>query len=171
MSTNNRRLKENIDLTNYVNVETGQLLSDEMSKGTIVQTLKETNQFIINDNEFVVFSSEAIAYLNRVLSNVEVRRIFTISDMLKTDCCIVSQRNNHPHTPETLSLTLGMDMNKFYEFVRKMVKKNVLAYAVCAPSGYVQKIYMLNPYIARKRKTINCELKHLFRDVMSDGTV
>jgi hypothetical protein len=89
--------------------------------------------------------------------------------MLRTDCSIVCQDNNHPHTPETISIKLDMHIDKWYEFVRKMVKKNILCYCVCAPSGYVQKIYMLNPFIARKRTTFNCELNTFFRDVTKDG--
>ncbi len=41
-------------------------------------------------------------------------------------------------------------------------------YMVCAPTGFVQKIYVLNPYIARKRRVMNCELMIAFCDVTKD---
>lgn len=153
----------------YINVTTGELLSSEIKEGIKISIKQGTNQFIINSDNYVSFTKEALEYLYRELSNVDIGKITVISNMLKTDCSIVCQDNNHPHTPETLSITLDMNLNKFYEFVRKMVKKNILAYCVCAPSGYVQKIYMLNPYIARKRTSFNCELNVFFRDVTKDG--
>lgn len=155
----------------YVNIHTGELLSSEVNEKVTITIKEGTNQFIINSDNYVTFTKEAIDYLNRELSNHDIGKITTIANMLKTDCSIICMNNNHPHSPETLSVTLDMNLNKFYEFVRKMVRKNILSYCVCAPSGYVQKIYMLNPYIARKRTSFNCELSLIFRDITKDGMV
>ena len=166
-----RKVQSKVIAEDYVNKETGELLSSE-AKDTISITLKEkTNQFIINSDEYVVFDADAIYYLTNHLSSTERGKIMTIANMVKGDCSVICQNNNHPHTPETLSLTFQMHIDKWYAFVRKMVKQGILAYCVCAPSGYLQKIYMLNPYIARKRKTINCELNHFFRDITKDGII
>jgi hypothetical protein len=165
----NRTINSKIIPSNYVNTETGEVLTSEISKGISITLKENTNQFIINSNNYITFTKEAIEYLSREVSNNELFKITTMANMLRTDCAIVCQENNHPHTPDTLSLSFDMCINKWYEFVRKMVKKNILSYCVCAPSGYVQKIYMLNPYIARKRTTFNCELSSFFRDVTKDG--
>lgn len=170
-TTRIRKISSKIIPSNYANIDTGETLSSE-TKDKVSITLKEsTGQFIINSNEYVTFDSAAMEYLARELSHTDIGKIFHISNLVKGDCSIVCQGNNYPHTPETLSLSLDMHINKFYEFVRKLVKKNILAYCVCSPSGFVQKIYMLNPYIARKRKTINCELITFFRDITKDGQV
>lgn len=153
----------------YANVDTGELLSSETKEGISISMKEKTNQFIINSDEYVVFDSNAIQYLIKYASKGDVTRVFTMSDMVKGDCSIICQGNNHPHTPETLCGILNLTINEWYVIVRRLVKLNILAYTICAPSGYVQKIYMLNPYIARKRKTINCELNIFFRDVTKDA--
>jgi hypothetical protein len=167
------KIKKNSKLIpdQYVNIETGELLSSEV-KNNITITMKEgTNQFIINSDEYVTFSSEAMIYLAKEFSNVDIARVFKMGNMLKGDCSVISQNNNHPHTSDTLAVKLNMSIDEFYKMVKRLFNKNVLSYCVCAPSGYVQKIYMLNPYIARKRKTINCELSMFFRDITKDGEI
>ena len=170
-STKKRVVSSHVIPSKYANVETGELLSSEVKNNITITMKKGTDQFIINSDEYVTFSSDAMIYLADKLSNVDIARVFKIGNMLKGDCSVVCQNNNHPHTSETLALTLDMSKDEFYKMVRRLFKDNILAYCVCAPSGYVQKIYMLNPYIARKRKTINCELSLFFRDVTKDGEI
>lgn len=166
--TTPKKIKKAIDLSNYVNAETGQVMSDEIGSQTRITSIHDTGQFIVKSNEFVVFDSAAADYLVRELTGAERARVFDMYNMVKGDCVVVMSKNNHPHTPDTLSAVLSMSLNKFYEFVRKLVKKNIMAYTVCAPSGVVQKIYMLNPYIGRKAKSVNNELLRIFRDVTLD---
>jgi len=166
-----RKVQSKLVPSEYANTETGELLSSEVKDKISITMKEDTNQFIINSDEYVVFDSDAIHYLTNRLSNTERGKIVTIANMVKGDCSVICQNNNHPHTPETLSITFEMHIDKWYAFVRKMVKQGVLAYCVCAPSGYLQKIYMLNPYIARKRKTINCELNHFFSDITKEGKI
>lgn len=170
-NTKLRRVTKTIEVDDYVNHKDGTLLSSEFENKVSITIKEKTNQFIINSDEYVVFDSEAIIYLTNYLTNTERGKLFVIANMVRGDCSVLCQNNNHPHTPETLSLTLDMEISKFYKFVRTMVKKGILAYCVCAPSGYLQKIYMLNPYVARKRKTINCELNTFFRDITQDGKI
>lgn len=170
-TTEKRKITSKLFPDEYINAETGELLSSEADEKISITLKENTNQFIINSDEYVVFDSDAIHYLTNRLSTTERGKIVTIANMVKGDCSVICQNNNHPHTPETLSISFDMHIDKWYAFVRKMVKQGVLAYCVCAPSGYLQKIYMLNPYIARKRKTINCELNHFFRDITKDGEI
>jgi hypothetical protein len=169
--TSKRKTKELINPIDYVNTETGELLTSELKEGIKITLLKDTNQFIINSDEYVIFDADAIYYLTNHLSSTERGKVMTLANMLKGECSVLCQNNNHPHTPNTLSLFFDMHIDKWYQFVRKMVSKGVLAYCVCAPSGYLQKIYMLNPYIARKRKSINCELNYFFSDITKQGKI
>lgn len=159
------------DLSNYVNIETGETLVSESKAGTEITVKEKPEYFTINSNEYIIFDSAAINYLNNILPKADVSRIYLMSNMLKGDCSVICQSNNHPHNSETLPIVLDLSQDKFYKLVRKLVNKNILTYCVCAPSGYVQKIYMLNPYIARKRKTINCELNYFFKDITKNNTV
>ncbi len=166
-----RKIQSKVIADQYANIETGELLTSEINNKISITLKENTNHFIINSDEYVVFDADAIYYLTAHLSSTDRGKIMTIANMVKGDCSVVCQNNNHPHTPETLSITFDMHIDKWYTFVRKMVKQNILAYCVCAPSGYLQKIYMLNPYIARKRKTINCELNHFFTDITKQGKI
>jgi hypothetical protein len=154
-----------VDYTKYTNTETGETMDSEMKGKTTITAKEGTDLFTINSDDYVVFDSGAIQYLINNLNKPDVATVFTMSKMVIGDCSVICTDNKQPHTPDTLSLVLDMNKNKFYELVRRLMKKGILAYTVCAPSGYVQKIYMLNPYIARKRKTINCELSFFFKDI------
>lgn len=166
-----RKISSKLSPNQYVNKHTNELLSSEGDDNITITMKKGTNQFIINSDEYVTFSSEAMIYLAKELSNVDIARVFKMGNMLKGDCSVVSQDNNHPHTSDTLAVKLDMSKDEFYKMVKRLFQKNVLSYCVCSPSGYVQKIYMLNPYIARKRKNINCELNMFFRDITKDGEI
>ena len=150
----------------YVNAETGETLASEAKDGITIKMTEDTKYFTIDSDEYVVFDSKAINYLAKELAKSDMARVLRLGNMVKGDCSIICQDNNKPHDSETLPKVLDdMSHDEFYKMVRKLVSKNILAYCVCAPSGFVQKIYMLNPYIARKRKVLNCELNTFFKDV------
>lgn len=151
-----------LDADRYVNVETGEMLVQD---GRKIKAAEVTDKAAVSSSDFVTIDVDAIEWLVERLNDIEIGKITRMAATAKTEYCILSSSNNFPHTPETLAKYLGMNLNKFYEFIRKLVKMNVIAYCVCAPSGYIQKIYMLNPYIARKRKTIDRTLLTFFRDI------
>lgn len=158
----------NIKSDEYENLNTGDTLLDD-SKGGQAKIVKETGTFQIDSDNYVVFDSNAVSYLCRELPKAEMARVMKIGNMVYGDCSIVCKKEDRTaHSSETLATALDMSINKFYIMIRKLVKKGILSYCVCAPSGYVQKIYMLNPYIARKRKSLNCELISFFRDVTKE---
>lgn len=152
----------------YGNYSTGETLNDAV-QGDTVYHKRKGDTFHIDSDNYIVFDGEAARYLCRTLSAVDQARVMQMGNMLYTDCSIVYNNTERTaHSSETLSNALGMNLNKFYIMVRKLVKKNILSYCVCAPSGYVQKIYMLNPYVVRKTKNFNCELLSFFRDVTKE---
>ncbi len=170
-TTSKRIVSSTIIPDDYVNKDTGEMLNSQIKDKVHITLKQDTNQFIINSDEYVVFDADAIYYLSAYLSSTDRGRIMSIANMVKGDCSVICNGNNHPHTTESLSKVLDLSTSKFYSFVNKMKNRNILAYCICSPSGYTQKIYMLNPYIARKRKSINCELRHFFRDVTQDGKI
>lgn len=152
----------------YGKYSTGETLNDAVQGDTVYHKRKESTFHIDSDN-YIVFDGEATKYLCRTLSPVDRARVMEMGNMLYTDCSIVYNNNDRTaHSSDTLANALGMETSKFYKMVRNLVKKNILSYCVCAPSGYVQKIYMLNPYVVRKTKNFNCELLSFFRDVTKE---
>lgn len=151
--------------SDYVNKETGETMDSECKDNVKLSMREGTDQFTVSTNNYIVFDADAIAYVQNAVAKADVSRVFTMTSMLRTDCSVLYQNNNHPHNSNTLPVILNMSQDKFYKMVRRLVSKGILAYAVCAPSGFTQKIYMLNPYIARKRKTFSNELNTWFRDI------
>lgn len=154
-----------INPSDYVNIDTGELLSSEANNKVSITIKESSGLFSISSDEYVTFDSKAMAYICSQLNKADIARVFRMSNMVKGNCSVLYQGNNFPHTTETLSAELSISEHEFYAVVRRLVRANVLAYTICAPSGFTQKIYMLNPYISRKRKQLNCELKEFFRDV------
>ena len=150
--------------SDYVNHETGETMDSEVKDGLTVKMMQDTGHFVIDSNEFVVFDAGAVEYLQKV-AKADVNRVIQMGNMVKGDCSVIYQNNNHPHDSTTLPGVLKLSQDKFYKMVRRLVSLNVLSYCVCAPAGYTQKLYMLNPYIARKRKTFDNTLHEFFRDI------
>ena len=150
--------------SDYVNHQTGETMDSEMKDGLTVKMREDTGHFVIDSNEYVVFDAGAIEYLQSA-AKADVSRVIQMGNMVKGDCAVIYQNNNHPHDSSTLPGVLNLSQDKFYKMVRRLVSLNVLSYCVCAPAGYTQKLYMLNPYIARKRKTFDSILHEFFRDI------
>ncbi len=162
----NKRMKQSkIHPADYVHRDTGENMAEKVDETTSISLKEDTGQFIVNSNEYIVFDAGAMQYVQNALAKSDVSRVFTMTTMLKTEYSVLYQGNNRPHNANTLSVDLNMSQDKFYKMVRRLVSKNILAYVVCAPSGYTQKLYMLNPYIARRRKSFDNELKEFFRDI------
>jgi len=159
------KTQKSIDGTAYTDTYTGKTLDEESPLGTEFVAKEAPKFFTISSDHYIVFDAAAIQYLSSELTKSDMARVMTMGTMIKGDCSVLYQGNNHAHNPETLSVALELSLDKFYKMVRGLVKKNILSYCVCAPSGFVQKIYMLNPYIARSRKTLSCELHTFFKDI------
>lgn len=158
----------NVNPDDYVNTDTGETMRSETKPEERIQKKVPNRTFQINSDNYVTFDDNAVKYLLKVLNRIDVSRVFQMGNMTRGDCSVISHPNYKPHTSESLANVLELSMNKFYAMVRRLVKDGILSYTVCAPTGFVQKIYMLNPYIARKKKTISCELMYVFCDVTKD---
>ncbi len=157
--------KRNLDLDNYVNSETGELLLSEFN-GTSITASKETNRVLISSDEYVVIDSPSLRIMCDLLSNVDYRRVVTMGNWLFTDFNVVFN-NNVPHTLDTLAKALNMNPDDTRRFCKRLVEVNIMAYVVCAPSGFLQRIYMLNPILIRKRKTFHKHLLTFFNELKS----
>ena len=108
--------------------------------------------------------SNVIGYLSTILNNSDLAKILKMAKMVKTEFNILFNYNI-PHTPSTLSNDLDCPIDELYRLIKKLHTKGILAYCVSYKSGYKQKVYMLNPTVARKRKTFNKALLEIFDDL------
>ena len=164
-TTTYHRKRSKLHPEDYVNKHTGETLESELGDNGTAFATEATNTFNINSRDFVSFDTKAFHYLMSVLNKPDVSRVFHMSTMVHGDCAVLYHTNNHPHTSETLYTVLDMSHDEFYKMVQRLVDANILAYCICAPIQRRQKVYMLNPYIARKKKVLSCELQTFFSDV------
>lgn len=152
------------NLDKYVNVETGEtLLSELISERGNIKYTKESDLITIESKEFIVIDSIAMKYIKTLLTSKEYDRVMEMGNMLKTEFNVVFNYNI-PHNPNTLSDELKLSLDDLKRLVNKLVRKGILSYIVCAPSGFIQKIYMLNPTVIRKRKTFHKDMLTFFED-------
>lgn len=156
--------KVNLDLTKYVNADTGELLTSELSRDKMVVTVtKEGNYVVITSDDYVVLDCKTVNYLSEVLSRTEMNNILMMTTDLKTPLNIV-YNGPQPHSNESLQKFLGYSSKStFIKLLQKLIKEGVLYQIKGRISGEVRVIYMMNPFLARKRKTIDKEVFEVFR--------
>jgi hypothetical protein len=160
------RVKRRIENGLFVDAETGEQINLAPLSRVYVEEIKDA--FILENKKYVSITPEAIEYLTTHCMKTDISKILKISATTKTNCNAAFTKNNIPHNIETLSNYLQLNKRELYRLLNRLTKQNILAYAVCSPSGYMQKIVMLNPYLATRRTTFAGELKAIFRDITKD---
>lgn len=161
---NVKKVKENIvfDLNKYVNSETGEIVSSELSEGTSVEVKKESGMVTIEYSDYAVIDSDALFYLCSVLNNSDIANVYKMAIVTKTPLNIVFN-NNIPHTNETLQkyLSIGSE-SKFLQLIKRLIKIGVLYQIKGRIYGEVRVCYMLNPHISKKRKVFDEKVVSVF---------
>jgi hypothetical protein len=157
-----RKIKDGI----IVDGETGEKF--DLPPKTCLYAEEQLDAFKLKDKNYVSITPEAIEYLTTHCMKTDIPKILMISATTKTNCNVAFTKNNTPHSIETLSNYLQLNKRELYRLINRLTKQNILAYAVCSPSGYLQKIIMLNPYLARRRTMFSDKLKLIFRDITKD---
>lgn len=155
--------KRKIDTSKYVNIDTGELLSSETN---ITSFNEDTDLVVINSTEYIIIDSKARAYIEKEFNNTEVGRILNMCDMVRSCYNLLFDKNtNSYHTNETLMTELDYTRNKFADFMKKLYKKSIIYYIEGIKDGKECIWIMLNPTLARKRKTIHKSCVAVFEDL------
>ena len=84
------RTKVNLDLTKYVNADTGELLTSELRRDKMAVTItEEGNYVVITSDDYVVLDCKTVNYLSEVLSKPEMQSILKMATDLKTPLNII----------------------------------------------------------------------------------
>lgn len=152
-----------LDLTKYVNTDTGELLVSEIRRDKMAVTVtEEGNYVVITSDDYVVLDCKTVNYLSEVLSKPEMQSILKMATDLKTPLNIV-YNGPQPHSNESLQKFLGYSSEAmFLKLLKKLIREGVLYQIKGKISGEVRVIYMMNPFLARKRKTIDKEVFNVF---------
>lgn len=162
-----KNIKRNrkIDINTYVNTDTGETLISELknSKSTLL-VQDDTELYVADSKEYVVIDSKALEYIISNLSNSDTTKTLTLANTLKTDYNII-YNHTRPHTLDTLAELLDITKDNVTKLVKRLNKLSILAYVVSTKDGQYQKCYLMNPSLARKRKSLNKELLEIFDDL------
>lgn len=158
------RKKVSLDLSKYVNTDTGELLTSELQKDKmVVSVTEEGNYVVITSDDYVVLDCKTVNYLSDILSRPEMQSILRMATDLKTPLNIV-YNGPQPHSNDTLQKFLGYSSQAmFLKLLKKLIKEGVLYQIKGKICGEVRVIYMMNPFLARKRKTIDKEVFSVFK--------
>jgi uncharacterized protein YeeX (DUF496 family) len=152
-----------IDENQFVDKETGETLGSAHPGIRSVNTVDE-DVVIMHSKEFVVIDSVAFQYISKNFSVTDIGRILKMADMTYGEYNIL-YNGNVPHDKSSLMEAMEYSRNKFAAFMKLLERKSIIYYI----SGYFNdkpaKYIMLNPHLARKRKTINRECFDAFQDI------
>lgn len=162
-STKKQEKHKHVDMTPYVNVETGETLVSEL-KDSKVEITEDSESIVVTSDNYTVIDSEAMLFLTQHLNRSELGAVSIISADLRTPLNIV-YNNTIPHTNETLQELLGMASNSTFNLlIKKLMKLGVLYQIKGYIMGKIRVIYMMNPFVARKRKQFDEKVVNLFRE-------
>jgi len=137
-------------MSNLVDMETGEVLP-----ASTTVNVKDEDLVIVSSEEYVIIDSHALQYILSNFTHVDYGRILKMADMTNGTFNILYQDRKFPHTDATLMAELKYTRNKYADFMKRLYKKSVISYIYTVIDGKEYKYIMLNPNLARKRKTID----------------
>ncbi len=158
------KTKKYIDPSNYVNTKTGEILSSETpgAEGVISE---DTDMVEIHSDEYIIIDSKALDYILEHFTPVEYGRVLKMTNMVKGPFNTLYRSCNLPHTNQTLAEELDYTRAKYHTFMKKLYKKSIIYYFVGMNDGVEIRHILLNPHLARKRKTVSKECIQHFQNI------
>lgn len=152
-----------VDGDQYVDKDTGETLASA-EPGVTAVTVVDEDLVIMDSEEYVILDSKALQYIRNNFSETDLGRIMQMTDMTYGEYNVL-YNGTTPHTSATLMEELSYSRNKFANFMKRLEMKSIIYYIVGYTDGRRTKRIMLNPNLARKRKTINRECLNSFQDI------
>ena len=163
--------KENIDLSKYVNTDTGEPLSDELSDRVSIVVNKDTDMSVVSYSDYSVISTEAIVILSQILNNSDFANVIKMAIVVKTPMSII-YNDTVPHTNETLQKYLEIKSESMYiSLMKRLMKAGILYQMKGLIYGEVRKIYIINPYICRKRRVFENKVLDVFKQFKKEDYI
>ena len=152
-----------INLDEYVNVKTGEQLLSKFNGSTIFISDKTEVVSVSSDN-YVVFDTKVMIHLIDYFNRSELGSIYLLSSDLKTELNLI-YNHNVPHTNESLMKKLNITSSSTFNLLmKKLMKHGVIHQLKGKVLNQSRMIYMMNPFLARKRKTIHKDVVEIFNE-------
>jgi hypothetical protein len=156
--------KKVIDVSMYHNEETGELLSSELGKGTTIVVNQKTSNVTIDYDNYATISTQAMFTLMEVLNNSDLANTLKMSLCAKGPLSLLYNENNQLHSNETLQKFLDISSkSSYFALINKLIKVGVLYQVKGLIYGEVRKIYMINPFLSKKRKVFDEKVIEVFQ--------
>lgn len=160
----NIKMNTIIDLNEYHNNDTGEVLGSELEPGTVITVKENTGHVSMTYEDYSVIDSKAVIVLTQILNDSDLAKVLKMSITTKTPLNII-YNNNLPHTNESMQQYLQLKSEaKFMALIRRLMKAGVLYQIKGKIHGEVRVIYMLNPFLSRKRKTFEETIFNVFSE-------
>lgn len=161
-----KRINDNkvIDVSQYHHQDTGELLASEMGKGVSITVSQRTDKVTIDYDDYATISTKAMFTLMEVLNNSDLANTLKMSLCAKGPLSLLYNDNNQLHSNETLQKYLDISSEStYYALVNKLIKVGVLYQVKGLIYGKVRKIYMINPFLSKKRKVFDEKVIEVFQ--------
>lgn len=158
-----KRTTKKLNPENYINKDTGETLTSEIPDIKSVNVVDE-DVVIVNSDEYVIIDSAALTYIRENFSPTDLGRIMKMTDMTYGEYNVL-YNGVTPHTTVTLMEDLEYSRNKFANFMKRLHMKSIIYYLDGYVDGKKKRHIMLNPHLARKRKTFNKQCINVFQDI------
>lgn len=153
--------KKKIDTSKYVNVDTGQPLSDELPNITSVN-IKNNQLIMVDYKSYVMINKDAIALLSTMITESDMGRLLEMADMIATEFNILFTKDDKIHNRDSLAIDLNLAPDNVTRLLNKFYKRGIIHYSKGILKGKEVKTIILNPYIARNRATIDARCCQIF---------
>jgi hypothetical protein len=151
-----------VDLTDYVNMETGEPLHDEFEPGSTLKITENSGMSLVTYDEYSVISMETLWELERLLNDADLGKVLKMSGILKTPLNIL-YNSTIPHTNDSLQGFLRIkSKSMFFKLISRLMKVGVLYQIKGLIMGEVRVMYMMNPWVCKKRKTFENRVLEVF---------
>jgi len=135
----------------YLDTETGEFTEIDRGQG---------NTISINYKHYFMMDVDTLNELvkSKLLSRVEKGYITDMAAMLKTSYNALYNKQNNPHTIDSLSVDMELSYDRMTKLLKQLVKKGVLGRLTVGEATY----HVMNPFLARRRQYVDKDVCKMF---------
>lgn len=156
--------KKYFNTNDYFKGATGVCLSNDLPHITSANVINP-DMVVIDTLEYIVIDSNALRYLQSILSKTDIEKIMRMANMLDTEYNLLCDRVRKPHSTVSLRISLAIEAADFSRFMKRLFDSSVIYYLSGIKDNKRVKHVMLNPFFARKRKTFNKSCTQVFQNL------
>lgn len=163
-------IKETVNPQRLISTETGEIL--EQNNCSIKITKEHaTDFFLVHSDNYIILDVQAMTLIKPLISYSDFGALMFISQIITKNYNVCMKDFDNPHTTKSISEDLNVTVQGANKILNKLVSKNILAYAICYPSGFRQKLYMINPSLLRQGKKYSNSIEPLFKDLTNKKNI